>query len=315
MKTFIVKFIGFSLFAFIFYWTLLTMCHFVFGLKKENIRYLKGVGFLDRKIKEIESIENADVIFLGSSHTYRGFDPRFFEKNDIESYNLGSSSQTHIETKYFLSKNVNKIRPKLVVYEVAPFVFEKERKESSLHILSNSGFSLESLQLFLHPRNRSLVTFNSFLLGIIGGLIDPINESNTFKEDTYEGKGYTRKKLKKNTLGTNHRKFQEKLKEPREWILRPDQVKAFKQNIAFLIKEKLNYVLVQAPVTKPFFEYHENNDSIDTFFNEHGRYYNFNHLIELDDTEDFYDFHHLNQNGVEKFNQNLINLFKKDGVF
>ena len=35
------------------------------------------------------------------------------------------------------------------------------------------------------------------------------------------------------------------------------------------------------------------------------QYYNFNEIIQLDDSLDFYDAHHLNQNGVNKFNAKL----------
>ena len=37
-------------------------------------------------------------------------------------------------------------------------------------------------------------------------------------------------------------------------------------------------------------------------------YYNFNNIMEVDDSLHFYDAHHLNQDGVELFNEKLIEL-------
>ena len=44
---------------------------------------------------------------------------------------------------------------------------------------------------------------------------------------------------------------------------------------------------------------------------KHATYYNLNGVIEMDDSYHFYDAHHLNQHGVKKFNEELIELLKK----
>jgi hypothetical protein len=66
--------------------------------------------------------------------------------------------------------------------------------------------------------------------------------------------------------------------------------------------------LVFAPVTTS--EYEALGDM--TLFNNQmrdlGDYYNFNEIMTLNDSLHFYDAHHLNQHGVELFNQRLIEL-------
>lgn len=49
-----------------------------------------------------------------------------------------------------------------------------------------------------------------------------------------------------------------------------------------------------------------NNNYVDSFMKSYGLpYYNFNELMQLDDSLDFNDAHQLNQNGVNKFNTKL----------
>ena len=43
-------------------------------------------------------------------------------------------------------------------------------------------------------------------------------------------------------------------------------------------------------------------------FNNSSEYYNFNTLLNLEDSLHFYDSHHLNQTGVERFNTKLIEI-------
>jgi hypothetical protein len=44
----------------------------------------------------------------------------------------------------------------------------------------------------------------------------------------------------------------------------------------------------------------------------HDNYYDFNNIVELDDSLHFFDRHHLNQKGVEKFNNKLIDVLELD---
>ena len=49
-----------------------------------------------RKI-DADTTINIDVLVLGSSHAYRGFDPRIFKKAGIKLFNFGSSGQTLLQ--------------------------------------------------------------------------------------------------------------------------------------------------------------------------------------------------------------------------
>lgn len=62
--------------------------------------------------------ENLDLVFLGSSHAYRSFDPEIFDsKLGISSFNMGHSSQNPVDSYYVLKEVLKYQKPKVVVFE------------------------------------------------------------------------------------------------------------------------------------------------------------------------------------------------------
>ena len=67
-----------------------------------NLIYKQRGGHLHSRLLEINKHQNVDVLFLGSSHAYRGFDTRIFKESGIASFNLGSSSQAPVQSLLLL---------------------------------------------------------------------------------------------------------------------------------------------------------------------------------------------------------------------
>lgn len=62
--------------------------------------------------------KNIDMVFLGSSHAYRSFDPHIFDPGlGITSFNMGSSNQNPVDSYYVLKEVLKYHKPKLVVFE------------------------------------------------------------------------------------------------------------------------------------------------------------------------------------------------------
>jgi hypothetical protein len=62
--------------------------------------------------------ERLDLIFLGSSHAYRSFDPKIFNSSmGINSFNMGHSSQNPVDSYYVLKEVLKYQKPKVVVFE------------------------------------------------------------------------------------------------------------------------------------------------------------------------------------------------------
>ena len=86
-------------------------------------------------------------------------------------------------------------------------------------------------------------------------------------------------------------------------------------NIEFIKSKGIDVYIVQAPITKTLYKSINNNKDVDRFLSNLGNYKNYQNLIELKDSTDFFDNNHLNQIGVEKFNtvlsKDLTNILKK----
>ena len=78
---------------------------------------------------------------------------------------------------------------------------------------------------------------------------------------------------------------------------------------------QIRAILVQAPVTKKFYDSYSNNSEIDAYYKSLAEYYNFNQILNLPSTRYFYDYHHLNQDGIEIFNKSLLEILQGQNYF
>ncbi len=101
--------------------------------KTPLIKYVQNSILLDKGIfqrasSEIDTIVNVDILFFGSSHAYRTFDPNVFKKYGFSSFNLGSSSQSPLNSYFLMKKYIQKCNA--VIMEVYPVAFSLDGAES-----------------------------------------------------------------------------------------------------------------------------------------------------------------------------------------
>ncbi|MDC8000098.1 hypothetical protein POV26_03550 [Aequorivita todarodis] len=256
-----------------------------------------GSSFI--RFQEVKKYENIDILFAGSSHAYRGFDTRLFDNAGYSSFNLGSTAQTPLQTECLLEQYLEKLNPKIVVIEVYPKVFTIDGIESTLDILSNN-FDINGLFLTLEHTNFKVLNtfiysrfFEYFLLN------DNQNNLILSSNDVYVDGGYVERKLAFN----KDRKYK-----PANLSFVDKQFKSL-QEIDKLIKERgILPLYVMAPIDSKLYNSFLNIDEIKERIKKLGTLYDFNEILTLNDTLHFYDSHHLNQNGVEIFNNELINI-------
>ncbi len=149
MKKFIIKSLKLYLFAILFYLLLLFISgRFLPQPLKPNLIYPKsGYGMSEIRFTEVDTFKQVDVLFLGSSHAYRGFDNRKFDAKNITSFNLGSSSQTPIQTELLLRRYLNILNPALVIIEVSPLSFMSDGVESAPDLIANDQADFEMLRM------------------------------------------------------------------------------------------------------------------------------------------------------------------------
>ena len=303
----ILKFLGFVTISYIV--LLVLFAEFLNPYLYFNLRYDRGVNDnVYIKIADIENglADNVDILFLGSSHTNRSFDPRIFRKEGYGIFNLGSSAQSHKQTTLLLEDYLDEINPKLIVYDVYPAMFSNNGLESVVDFLTNE-YPLESLWESIFELNHPKV-YNTLLVRIYKKMLrqEYRTYSKVSKLDQYVEGGYWEH------VNVNWDGFL-----PRDSIVRridDEQLNAFLYNLDFISKRGIPVRLVDVPIPSKYFDTHKNIDQIRDDISKFGDVKYFQNDVELVDTFHFYDHHHMNQKGVELFSPVFINWLKSENI-
>ncbi len=305
MKKFILNSLLFFLLASVFYvvvmffWVQLVSSSF-----KPNINYrIASSGHMYSRLSEVKTAKDVDILFLGSSLAYRGFDPRVFSSFGYNSFNLGSSGQTPLQTAILLKRYIESTNPKTVVFEVNPVVFDLDGVESSLDIIANDKNDFYSLEMAF--KINHIKTYNTLLYGFcsdILGLNNSIKESSIKEDDKYISGGFVEKELSF---------YSPKSFEKKKISIKDSQLESFQEIVELVESKNIKLILVYPPISSVEYNSYTNISFFDSLMSQHSQYYNFNELVSLNDSLHFYDSHHLNQNGVTIFNKKLVELLEE----
>lgn len=312
MKRFILDNIGFAVFAIVMYLMLIVL----FGLcaprfLKKNLLYKIGTqGHTYTRLKDVANTRNVNILFVGSSHSYRGYDPRIFSEKNLKAFNIGSSAQTPLQTEFLIDKYLENLNPQTVIFDVYPAVFGLDGIESGIDIINNGTIDM---QIFLMAvKINNIRVYNTLIYAFFRQLFKldkNFKEERTKDGDTYVSGGYVQTYKKyKSTLAIK----------PKLYTISSSQLKAFTRILEKLKKRNINFILVQAPMTVKKYNLFKNNSEMDSLLMRYGKYYNFNKILSLPDSM-FYDDDHLNQIGVNIFNRKLMEVInlpsKKNEVY
>lgn len=306
MNSFIKKTITFFLFSTLFYsFALQIWGKYLPSELKPNLNYRLGSnGHMYSRLKEVKETKDVDLLFIGSSHAYRGFDTRIFNKNGYSSFNLGSSSQTPIQSLLLIKRYLKDLNPQLIIFEVYPGTLSSDGVESAVDIVANEKIDFYSIEMALNINHTKV--FNTL---IYAKMQEILNQNSSFEEskikgvDKYIKGGFVEREISyysPQTLPKINIEINEK------------QEKAFDEIINLVKKVDIPIILVYAPIPPSNYTRYSNNTYFDSLMSQYSTYYNFNEIIQLDDSLHFYDSHHLNQKGVEIFNEELIKILEKN---
>ncbi len=309
MNKFLSKIFLFFLYLIIFYSAYIFLWGSVFNSEiNNNLKYKKGSpGYTFSRIKELKEYSDIDILFLGSSHAYRGFDTRIYRKLGLKTFNLGSSAQTPIQTETLVEKYLDTLNPKKVVFDVYPLAFSIDGVESALDLIANDNLDFRLIEMALSINN--IKVYNTLIFRVVRDLLrldynfaEPVsNEKNI-----YITGGFVERKISQ--FNNNNESYPR-----RKWTFEQSQQEAFERIMKKIKTKNIPVVLVQVPITKELFNSYSNNSDIDIYFKSKASYYNFNELLTLSSEKYFYDSDHLNQAGVVKFNKVLIDILKNNG--
>lgn len=269
---------------------------------RKNLPYkFGGKGFLFSRLQELKNTRDIDILFVGSSLSIRGFDPRIFDKYGYRTFNLGSGGQTPLQSEWLIKKYLTQLNPRLVIIEVNPYTLSRDGVEPALDLISNHHFDPGLATMVLHTTNIKVL--NAYIYSLwheLSGAKRNTVEKSTKGEDTYIAGGFVEQQLT--------RFHPSKFKESEKQLLGPlpVQEKALENLVNHIKENNIPLLLVQPPVSKFFLHQHPGAFDSDPFYQSLGTYYNFNHLHLLIDTVHFSDSRHLNREGVGIFNEYLI---------
>ena len=259
-----------------------------------------------------------NLIFLGSSHAYRGFNPTIFDKElNLKSFNMGSSAQAPIEGYYSLKDVLKYQKPKVLVYEIYWRMFEQDKYfDSKTYVYDFMKPSLNKVQFFFDAFDRDQY-FDAFFLSVRYHnnwqyYVD--KKPPQFSAD-YVGKGFANNDsvvsmgtlLWHNEFKTYvHNKYNNK------------QVEYFNKIIKTCKQNNIKLVLVTAPIPPTTLKMVKNYDGIHNYFQSIAdknklKYVDYNIINQknklVKDT-DFKDCDHLNNSGVKKIDKDFIKYIK-----
>jgi hypothetical protein len=246
--------------------------------------------------RDFDPDEQYDIFVVGSSHAYRGYDPRVFQKHHFRLFNAGSSAQHPVVTGLVLKNMLPQIKKKpFVIIDVYDRILELDFQESSGRMMMNCSDPNLAKQILFY--RLDVVTINNFISRI---LKSPDLKEVEIKD--YVQDGYC---MRRDTLDVELDPFTQ------EFVLNLDAVNGLETCLNWLNMQGYSFVLVSHPMPKQsgFEAYHTPAAKvIESMATRQGAY--FLDFTELSDFSEhryyFSDETHLNQQGVEAFNGILL---------
>ncbi|MBR1784992.1 MAG: hypothetical protein IJ760_06110 [Bacteroidales bacterium] len=270
-----------------------------------NVTYRLGhQDFTYSRSHEADTAGPVDVLFAGSSHCYRSFDPRIFAAEGLRCFNLGSSNQTPQQTEALLHRYLRRLEPRLVVIEVHPDIIEYDGVEATLGWLCNAPPSAHNLPLLLRQPNAR--TFCTAIYATLHNATSAEYRNYSDPPEDVHGNRYVAGGyVERDTERWQPQTFASDTIRPL-----PMQLRALRRTVGYLRRKGVDYMLVTTPDTRALTESLTNLAAFDSLMATFGPH----HRLDgdcLDDTLHFYDEGHLNQEGVAIIDKQMTALINE----
>ncbi len=244
-----------------------------------------------------------DIIVLGSSHAYRGYDPREFDKRGLALFNGGTSSQ-HSLASYLLFENYfAQSSAPLYIIDLYEAIYSGEGMECTTRMIENVKDDHTAFQFV--KQEPDLRCFNAYMSRLVSKRMPDEAEAKDYVRDGYCSKTDS---LKEDLPEVTVKEF-----EPNEKMIHYLDVL-----LTELDKRKLNYIMVShpQPPRKGYDEFHNSfRKVVDPILNAHHvKYIDYTQTPGFITTQHFFDLNHMNQSGVTMFNSMLIDTLEKSGI-
>jgi hypothetical protein len=273
---------------------------FIYSASQGNV-FEGGVTY--KKFREFNKNDKYDIIILGSSHAYRGYNPVIFERYGYKIYNLGSRSQSMmgsyvIAKNYISSKNCN-----TVIIDVYDRIFKTTSIESISDMVQN--LSSDKAATEVCARSNDPRAINLFTLRMYCKLASPLNNDT---DRLY--KGFQPAEGQLHLPGS-----------PKSPIYETNRqsIRYFKKLVEYLHSQGIHIVVAEHPLPLVYTIYplsHQQfiKDISPVLLKYSIPFYDYTYESTMNGIQYFSDENHLAWRGVEKYNTHLIHRLIKDGI-
>ncbi len=251
-----------------------------------------GVAYT--KFREWDPSRQWDAVVIGSSHAYRGYDPRVFKARGYEVFNLGSTAQTPLSSYVVLKHYVLRATTKLVILDLYENAMDQDGMESVSDLTQNIPSDAAALELAADLRD--LRSINMFTLRMMTR-----SDTAVYSDANYKGRGFAVKP--------------DSIRKPvrydvgRPLSLHERQLQRFADCLDLCHERGIPVVL-----STHFYPHQSDHarhaafvQAIDSIIaGKDVTYYDLAYAHDLSDTDHFCDHNHLNEAGVRIFTDRLI---------
>ncbi len=253
------------------------------------------------KTHQFNKDEKHDIIVVGSSHAYRGYDPRIFKEYGFNTYNLGTSDQKVLCSYYLIKNFINKDNCDVVLFDLYDRVFSQSNIESYSDMVQNIPSDKAALEISI--ASKDLRAINMFTLRQFNKVANPLDPDTVGYINGYLP---TEKLLK---LPAKRREFIYQTNDESLYYL--------EKIIQYLQSEGVKIVLTEhALPSVVYVKQHElfRNDVLPILKKYNVQWFDYTTDSTMNGIQYFADESHLNVTGVYKYNHRLIKDLIKSNV-
>lgn len=256
-----------------------------------------------RRFREAETRGKVDLVFFGSSHAYRAFDPRLFAEAGYTSMNLGSMNQTPLNTFALAGRYLPRLGPALVVIELFAPTIAGDGLESTRDLVTNTRFAWSSVRMAAATWNVGALTY-----AVAKGFGLAADETRAAQREipgeTYVSGGYCETVAHRTALVTSDERVAIEV--------RREQLDYLARTTALARSLGARVVWVSQPVPADYTRTLQSPGAVEEALRLAAQaqgvdYWTFDaSLLTLDPITDYADLHHLSASGVAKFDRAVI---------
>jgi hypothetical protein len=269
---------------------------------------IKARGDTVRRLQDLSRMHDVDILFVGSSHCYRAFDPRIFAEQGLTSFNMGSAVQSPVNSFFLLRPHIARLKPRLIIFESYWAIFRIDGAESFLDLSAAMPPGRELARMAW--ATGSPLAWNGFLIRALElrrnlgeGAAMPI-----LAEERYVGDGFVER--------IPGPAVPYLAPDPSNVKIEPEQLRYLRELLRIAREAGARALVVVQPMPAATVDSFLNRDKINQTLSalalsEGAEFLDFNQYMSLDGPEYFYDSDHLTQKGVEAFDRRLLQELKQ----